>query len=50
MEANAEMGGLCQDRCEDDRRGGRLEEEVRDRGCKILSDEEVTKLRAAPHP
>ena len=26
-EFNAEMGGLCEERCEEDRRGGRLEEE-----------------------
>ena len=26
-EAKAEMGGLCKERCEEDRRGGRLEEE-----------------------
>ena len=24
---NAEVGGLCKERCEEDRRGGRLEEE-----------------------
>ena len=28
-EANTEMGGLCKERCEEDRRGGRLEEEDR---------------------
>ena len=28
-EANAEMGGLCKERCEEGRRGGRLEEEDR---------------------
>ena len=26
-EAKAEMGGLCKERCEEGRRGGRLEEE-----------------------
>ena len=26
-EANAEMGGMCQERCKEGRRGGRLEEE-----------------------
>ena len=26
-EVKAEMGGLCEERCEEDRRGGRLEEE-----------------------
>ena len=26
-EAKTEMGGLCKERCEEDRRGGRLEEE-----------------------
>ena len=29
MEANTEMGGLCKERCEEYRRGGRLEEEDR---------------------
>ena len=29
MEAKAEMGGLCYERCEEGRRGGRLEEEGR---------------------
>ena len=28
-EANTEMGGLYKERCEEDRRGGRLEEEGR---------------------
>ena len=28
-EAKAEMGGLCKERCEEGRRGGRLEEEDR---------------------
>ena len=28
-EAKTEMGGLCKERCEEDRRGGRLEEEDR---------------------
>ena len=27
--AKTEMGGLCKERCEEDRRGGRLEEEDR---------------------
>ena len=39
------------ERCDEGRRGGRLEEEDRDRGgWKRLSDEAVKKLRAAPHP
>ena len=42
----------CEERCEEGRRGGRLEEEdKRDRGgWKRLSAEAVNKLRAAPHP
>ena len=28
-EAKAEMGGLCKERCEEGRRGGRLEEDDR---------------------
>ena len=28
-QAKAEMGGLCKERCEEGRRGGRLEEEDR---------------------
>ncbi len=31
-EANAEMGGLCSARCEEGRRGGRLEEEDKRQG------------------
>ena len=45
------MGGLCEERCEEDRRGGRLEEEDKiQRMWKRLSDEAVKKMRAAPHP
>ena len=31
-EPNGEMGGLCKERCEEGRRGGRLEEEDRRQG------------------
>ena len=48
-EAKAEMGGLRKERCEEDRRGGRLEEEDRV-GWKRLADEAVKKLQASPHP
>ena len=38
-------------RCEEDKRGGRLEEEdTRQRRVERLSDEAVTKLQSAPHP
>ena len=41
----------CVKRCEEGRRGGRLEEEdKRQRRVDKLSDEAVKKLRAAPHP
>ena len=41
----------CDKRCEEGRRGGRLEEEdKRQRRVDKLSDEAVKKLRAAPHP
>ena len=39
---------VLKERCEEGRRGGRLEEEDR-RGWKRLSDEAVKKLRSAPH-
>ena len=43
------MGGLCKERCEEGRRGGRLEEEEkRQLGWKRLSDEAVEKFGAAP--
>ena len=43
------MGGLCKERCEEYRRGGRLEEEDRE-GWRRIADEAVKKLQAAPHP
>ena len=47
-ETKAEMGGLCKDRCEEDRR---RETGRQDRGGrKRLADEVVKKLQAAPHP
>ena len=51
-ETKAEMGGLGKERCEEDRRGGRLEQEDKrqTRVEKTISDEAVKKLRAAPHP
>ena len=45
------MGGLCKERCEEDREEGDWKKKTRDRGgWKRLSDEAVKKLRAAPHP
>ena len=53
-EAKAELGGLCKERCEEGRRGGRLEEEdmrqTHRGGWKRLADEAVKQLEAAPHP
>ena len=44
-------GGLCYERREEGRRGGRLKEEDNSRGWwKRLSNEEVKKLRESPNP
>ena len=50
-EAKAEMEGLCKERCEEGRRGGRLEEEdTRQSRVEKTSRRGSEKLQASPHP
>ena len=43
------MGGLWEERCEEGRRGGRMEEDKRQRRVEKLSHEAVKNLRASLH-